>query len=156
MTLQSSGPISLGNVAVELGRTSTTTTSLGEAAVRTLAGVASGPISLSNLYGKSNESFWYATFGSTVVNFLILGTDSSGNIYASATSAVFKWDRDRVVPCTFHGFEVETVRGRVGHVAGHHVHELERHSIRQFSQALHTADVVGDPLVHCVRHFRAS
>ncbi len=94
MTLQSSGPISLGNVAVELGRTSTTTTSLGEAAVRTLAGVASGPISLSNLYGKSNESFWYATFGSTVVNFLILGTDSSGNIYASATSAVFKWDRD--------------------------------------------------------------
>lgn len=94
MTLQSSGPISLGNVAVELGRTSTTTTSLGEAAVRTLAGVASGPVSLSNLYGKSNESFWYATFGSTVVNFLILGTDSSGNIYASASSAVFKWDRD--------------------------------------------------------------
>ncbi len=94
MTLQSSGPISLGNVALELGRASTTTTSLGEAAVRTLAGVASGPISLSNLYGKSNENFWYATFGSTVVNFLILGTDSSGNIYASATSAVFKWDRD--------------------------------------------------------------
>ena len=94
MTLQTSGPISLGNVAVELGRTSTTTTSLGEAAVRTLAGVASGPVSLSNLYGKSNESFWYATFGSTVVNFLVLGTDSSGNIYASATSAVFKWDRD--------------------------------------------------------------
>ena len=62
--------------------------------MRTLAGVASGPVSLSNLYGKSNESFWYATFGSTVVNFLILGTDSSGNIYASATSAVFKWDRD--------------------------------------------------------------
>ncbi|MBL0115893.1 MAG: hypothetical protein IPP45_11110 [Sphingomonadales bacterium] len=94
MTLQSSGPISLGNVAVELGRTSTTTTSLGEAAVRTLAGVASGPISLSNLYGKSNESFWHVTFGSTVVSFLILGTDSSGNIYASATSAVFKWNRD--------------------------------------------------------------
>ncbi|MCZ8322109.1 MAG: hypothetical protein O9296_11080 [Novosphingobium sp.] len=94
MTLQSSGPISLGNVALELGRTSTTTTSLGESAVRTLAGVASGPISLSNLYGKSNESFWYATFGSTVVNFQILGTDSSGNIYASTTSAVFKWSRD--------------------------------------------------------------
>ena len=55
MTLQSSGPISLGNVAVELGRTSTTTTSLGEAAVRTLAGVASGPVSLSNLYGKSRS-----------------------------------------------------------------------------------------------------
>ena len=94
MTLQSSGPISLGNVAVELGRASTTTTSLGEAAVRTLAGIASGPITLSNLYGKSNESFWHVTFGSTVVSFLILGTDSSGNIYASGNSAVFKWNRD--------------------------------------------------------------
>lgn len=94
MTLQRSGPISLGNVAVELGHASNTTTSLGKAAVRTLVGVASGQISLSNLYGKSNESFWYATFGSTVLNFLILGTNSSGNICASATSAVFKWDRD--------------------------------------------------------------
>ncbi len=94
MTLQNSGPISLGNVAVELGRTSTTTTSLGEAAVRSLAGVASGPISLSNLYGKSNESFWYATFGSTVVSFTVLGIDGGGNIYASATGAVFKWDRE--------------------------------------------------------------
>lgn len=97
MTLQSSGPISLGNVAVELGRTSTTTTSLGEAAVRALAGIASGPISLSNLYSKSNESYWHASFGSTVINFTVLGTDSSGNIYASTTSAVFKWDRDGVL-----------------------------------------------------------
>ena len=94
MTLQTSGPISLGNVAVELGRSSTTTTSLGEAAVRSLASVTSGPISLSNLYGKSNESFWYATFGSTVVSFTVLGIDSSGNIYASATSSIFKWDRE--------------------------------------------------------------
>ncbi len=57
MTLQSSGAISLSNVSVELGRAAFATTSLGEAAVRTLAGVASGPISLSNLYGKSNVSF---------------------------------------------------------------------------------------------------
>jgi hypothetical protein len=54
MTLPSSGAISLANVSVELGRSSTATTSLGETAVRTLAGVASGAISLSNLYGKSN------------------------------------------------------------------------------------------------------
>jgi hypothetical protein len=67
MTLQTSGPISLGNVAVELGRASTTTTSLGEASVRALAGIASGPISLSNLYGKANESYWHASFGSTEV-----------------------------------------------------------------------------------------
>lgn len=54
MTLQSSGAISLSNVNTELGRSATATISLGEAAVRTLAGVPSGPISLSDLYGKSN------------------------------------------------------------------------------------------------------
>lgn len=54
MTLPSSGAISLANVSVELGRSSTATTSLGESAVRALAGVASGAISLSNLRGKSN------------------------------------------------------------------------------------------------------
>ena len=57
MTLQSSGAISLSNVNVELGRSSTAQISLGETAVRNLAGVASGAISLSNLYGKSNVSF---------------------------------------------------------------------------------------------------
>jgi hypothetical protein len=57
MTLQSSGAISLANVNTELGRSSTATISLGETAVRTLAGVASGAISLSNLYGKSNVTF---------------------------------------------------------------------------------------------------
>lgn len=54
MTLQASGPISLSNVAVELGRASNAATSLGETAVRTLAGVSTGAIALSNLYGKSN------------------------------------------------------------------------------------------------------
>lgn len=57
MTLQSSGAISLGNVNTELGRSSTATISLGETAVRALAGVSSGAIALSNLYGKSNVTF---------------------------------------------------------------------------------------------------
>jgi len=57
MTLQSSGAISLGNVNTELGRSSTATISLGETAVRNLAGVSSGAIALSNLYGKSNVAF---------------------------------------------------------------------------------------------------
>lgn len=94
MTLQSTGAISLGNVATELGRAAGTTTSLGEAAVRNLAGVASGPISMSSLYGKSNESFWHASLGTTVFNYRMLGTDSSGNIYACASSVVLKWSRD--------------------------------------------------------------
>ncbi len=53
MTLPASGAISLSQVAVELGRASTATTSLTETAVRDLAGVPSGAISLTDLYGKS-------------------------------------------------------------------------------------------------------
>lgn len=44
----------MSQVAVELGRASNATTSLGESAVRTLAGISSGAISLSNLWGKSS------------------------------------------------------------------------------------------------------
>jgi hypothetical protein len=55
MTLPVSGPISLNAVNVELGLSGTTLISLGQASVRTLAGVPSGAISLNNLYGKSNR-----------------------------------------------------------------------------------------------------
>lgn len=58
MTLPvSPNSISLNQVNVELGRSGTTTISLNETAVRTLAGVASGAISLASLYGKSNITF---------------------------------------------------------------------------------------------------
>lgn len=96
MTLQSSGAISLSNVSVELGRSASATTSLGEAAVRGLAGVASGPISLSNLYGKSATSYWYVACGSleTIQSF---GTDSAGNIYAFGYSLIAKFNADGVL-----------------------------------------------------------
>lgn len=96
MTLQSSGAISLSNVSVELGRSASATTSLGEAAVRALAGIASGPISLSNLYGKSATSFWYVACGSleTIQSF---GTDSAGNIYAFGYSLIAKFNADGVL-----------------------------------------------------------
>jgi hypothetical protein len=55
MTLPVSGAISLNNVNVELGRSGTQIISLGETAVRNLAGVPSGAISMNNLYGKSNR-----------------------------------------------------------------------------------------------------
>jgi hypothetical protein len=51
MTLPTSGPISLGMVAAELGIGKPL--SLGDSRVRTLAGVPSGPISLGQLRGKS-------------------------------------------------------------------------------------------------------
>lgn len=57
MTLQTTGAISLGNVGTELGRATGTTTALGETAVRNLAGMPSGAIKLSNLYGKSSIAF---------------------------------------------------------------------------------------------------
>jgi hypothetical protein len=63
MALNASGPISLAggtagqSIALELGRSATTTTSLGESAVRTLLGVASGTIGMNSGYGKSNVTY---------------------------------------------------------------------------------------------------
>lgn len=59
MTLPASGAISLANVNTELGVASNTTRSLNDAAVRSLFGKASGVISMSDGYGKSNA--WRAT-----------------------------------------------------------------------------------------------
>ena len=62
MTLASSGEISIGgstanrSINLELGRSATATSSLNESALRTLAGVSSGAISLSSFYGKANAS----------------------------------------------------------------------------------------------------
>lgn len=54
MTLQVSGPISLGNVSVELGRPQAEMRNLGGATTRALLSVPSGTISLSTARGKSN------------------------------------------------------------------------------------------------------
>ena len=58
MTLPSSGPISMYDVNIELGYSGTVQISLNDAAVRSLFGVASGQISLSDGYGKSNVKYW--------------------------------------------------------------------------------------------------
>jgi hypothetical protein len=75
MALNASGPISIGgsttgqSINLELGRAAGATSNMGETALRTLAGKASGIISLADFYGKSNivwmysesapEYFWY-------------------------------------------------------------------------------------------------
>jgi len=59
MTLASSGIMSIGgtttdrSINLELGRSATATSSMGETDLRTLAGVASGAISMDDFYGKS-------------------------------------------------------------------------------------------------------
>jgi len=59
MTLPASGPLTLGQVAAELGIG--LPLSLGDTRVRALAGVASGPISLGQLRGKSGATPLSAT-----------------------------------------------------------------------------------------------
>ena len=67
MTLNSSGPISIGgstagqSINLELNRAAGATSSLNEEALRALAGIASGQISLSSFYGKSNYLGNYIT-----------------------------------------------------------------------------------------------
>jgi hypothetical protein len=103
MPLNASGPISLAgatagqSVALELGRTATTTTSLNESAVRTLLGVASGAISMSNAYSKANTLVpngvataaapFYYDFTSTVESFTAVNaTLTSGSTFATLNS----------------------------------------------------------------------
>lgn len=63
MTLAASGTMSIGgststrSINLELGRAAGATSSLGETALRNLAGVPSGAISMSNFYGKSATTF---------------------------------------------------------------------------------------------------
>jgi hypothetical protein len=66
------GSISLSQVNTELGLSSTTQISLNQANVRTLAGKASGAISMSDLWGKS------AYAGPTSVEYLVVAGGGDG------------------------------------------------------------------------------
>ena len=84
MAMNSSGPISLAgptagqSISLTIGRTATTTTSLGEPDVRTLAGVSSGPIAMpSDFYGKA----WSAN---SATFFMMGGGGAGGNPYGDS------------------------------------------------------------------------
>jgi len=92
MTLNASGPLSMGgsttgqSINLELGASATALASINSTSFRTLAGVASGQISISNFYGKSNgPKQWMAVTHTNqsssynVRNFY----DSSGNAYVT-------------------------------------------------------------------------
>lgn len=90
MTLNSSGPISLGgsttgqSIALELGQSATGQISLNDSSVRTLAGVPSGAIVMPlDFWGKSNDTYYINAiytpppmFGQTV-------SDGSVNLYSA-------------------------------------------------------------------------
>lgn len=79
MTLPASGQISMNEVNVELDRSGTTQIALNDADVRALAGVPSGQISMSNLWGKSNVGEnWSANLVGGFTNYGVM-TDNGTN-----------------------------------------------------------------------------
>ena len=94
MALQTSGQISLNDVNTELGNASGTSLSMGSTAVRTLFGISSGEIQMSDGYGASGsiyselpsgytELFDSSTYGA--------GTATSFKNLMSGTTACYGW-----------------------------------------------------------------
>lgn len=92
MTLPASGAISFNNINVELGVAGTTQASLGQTSYRTLAGVASGAISMSNFYGKANQFAFTIASNQTNANLASLATaagwNGSSKVVATINSGV--------------------------------------------------------------------
>lgn len=88
MTLPSSGPISLGQVNVELGLSPTAPISLNDAAVRRLLEKVSGTISLQDAYGKSDGIRYTNTVARTSVNiFELMGSPTAAGKYVFENNA---------------------------------------------------------------------
>lgn len=93
MTLPASGAISFNAINVELGVSGTTQASLGQTSYRTLAGVASGQISMSNFYGKANQFAFTISSNQTNANLRTLavnaGWNQSSKVVATIGSGVY-------------------------------------------------------------------
>jgi hypothetical protein len=90
MALVTSGEISIGgstsgrSINLELGRAATANSSLDEASLRALAGIASGTISLSNFYGKSSFRTFFMRAGTNATDQTrSIDVDPSGNIHTA-------------------------------------------------------------------------
>jgi len=79
MALPSSGAISFNDINVELGVSGTTQASLNQASYRTLAGVPSGAISLSDFYGKANQFAFTISSNQTNANLRTLALNAGWN-----------------------------------------------------------------------------
>lgn len=86
MTLPASGAISFNAINVELGQAGTTQASIGQSSYRTLAGVPSGQISLSDFYGKSNRVTINLVISSNTLNYNIF--NNKGGTYVAGKSDI--------------------------------------------------------------------
>jgi hypothetical protein len=98
MTLNASGPLSIGgtttgqSINLELGLAQNATSGLGDTNFRTLAGVATGAISMSNFYGKSNivlKGYWPGGFtnsSTTTTTIQSINFSSEAMVAVSATT----------------------------------------------------------------------
>ena len=93
MTLPASGAISFNAINVELGVAGTTQANINQASYRTLAGVPSGQISLSNFYGKSNEFAFTISSNQTNANLRTLavaaGWPGTAKVVATINGGVY-------------------------------------------------------------------
>jgi hypothetical protein len=95
MPLPLTGPLSLAAINLELGRASDTQVALGDADVRDLAGIPTGPISKADLRGKS------ATFTHTIAahqlhlnlhSYLLgVGWDGASSVELTVASGIYIW-----------------------------------------------------------------
>lgn len=93
MALPASGAISLDAVNTELGVSATAARSLNDSTTRTLFGVASGAISMSNGYGKANQFAFTISANQTNANLRTLavnaGWNQSSKVVATINSGIY-------------------------------------------------------------------
>ena len=102
MPLPLTGPLSLSQVNLELGRAASTTISLGSAAVRGLAGIASGPVRKSNLRGKAAQFAHTITANQLHLNLrsylLGVGWDGTSRVEVTIASGIYIWSDNTSTP----------------------------------------------------------
>jgi hypothetical protein len=109
MALNTSGPISIAgttagqSIQVELLGNGTTQMSLNDASVRTLAGVASGTITMpTNFYGKSSTFNFTISSNQSNANLRTLavaaGWDQSSKVNATVSAGVYVWSNSTGTP----------------------------------------------------------